>query len=547
MPRRRLLMPLIAVLCFATPTMQAAGSSPFAIRGIKGLWWDGIQKYRMALPWIASHGMNFMMFCYSSFPASGARWRTDYTATEQHDMGSLAIRARRYGVQLCLSFNPGLWSDPPLQYSSERDMALAIRKIRLVHRLGIDWFAICLDDINREMQPMDRERFPDIASAQIHFVNGVYAEMRRIGPGMRLIFCPSAYTSDDALRHRSYIEAVGRGLDPRILVFWTGPVVCSPTITSADARQFGAMIRRKPLLWDNYPVNDMLPWRPLLAPVRGRSADLGSAVAGYMANPMREWHASKLPLASLAEYLRSPRTYDYRVAAERAAKEWPVGDRPAIRALQALYGGAFLGEPAYPPTPVAAATTDIRRKAAELRRAQELLAARPALAPLLADVAPTLMEDLAGLERRSRNRRRSAPLIAVGDDFSGGAGKLFGYTKYKRSVNYIYAAPTGHSRMTVEFWLDGRIPSAAAVDLNARNDDAGTHPSLTITLNGAALLRGPSPFRSDRFELRSLPVPAGALRPGANVLEIRSDDPSGVVGMPPWFMVSRAELIPLHW
>src|SRR5438477_10654889 len=88
----------------------ARAESPFAIRGIKGLWWEGTDNYRAALPWVADHGMNFLMFCYSSYPASGKDWRSDYTAQQLADFREFAGTADKLHVELCLSFNPGIWS-----------------------------------------------------------------------------------------------------------------------------------------------------------------------------------------------------------------------------------------------------------------------------------------------------------------------------------------------------------------------------------------------------------------------------------------------------
>jgi len=50
--------------------VSARAGSPFAIRGIKGLCWDGAEKYQKALPWLAEHKLNFLMICYTSFPES---------------------------------------------------------------------------------------------------------------------------------------------------------------------------------------------------------------------------------------------------------------------------------------------------------------------------------------------------------------------------------------------------------------------------------------------------------------------------------------------
>ena len=218
--------------------------------------------------------MNFLMFCYSSFPASGKDWRADYSASELAGFHELAERADKLGVELCLSFNPGIWSNPPLTYSSETDYQLAWKKVRTVHAQGVHSFALCLDDINTKLQPADTERFKTLESAQVYFVNRLWNDMKSLSPRPRFIFCPSAYTTAEAEKHLPYIRKIAE-IDPDIFMFWTGPGVCSSTITAKDAKHIASLIGRKPIVWDNYPVNDMFPWRPLLAPVKGRSADLG--------------------------------------------------------------------------------------------------------------------------------------------------------------------------------------------------------------------------------------------------------------------------------
>jgi hyaluronoglucosaminidase len=368
----------------AAPASTPAAQPAFALRGIKGLWWDGMEKYRLALPWVAKHDMNFLMFCYSSFPASGKDWRSDYTADERAGFRELAQQAKELGVELCLSFNPGIWSKPPLTYSSEEDYQLAWMKVKSVHALGIHSFALCLDDINTQLQPGDAEKFKTLEAAQVYFTNRLWNDMKSLSPRPRLIFCPSAYTTGEAEKHVAYIKKIAE-LDPAIFVFWTGPEVCSPTITAKDAEQFARWIGRKPIIWDNYPVNDMFPWRPLMAPVKGRSADLGGAVEGLMANPMKQWEASKIPLATLAAYLSHPADYEPARALAAAIDEYPSGQRDAIRALLSVYGTTFLGDRAYPPKP---------RDAEQLRKLQEALTKTDGLKPLWTDIQPTLESDL---------------------------------------------------------------------------------------------------------------------------------------------------------
>lgn len=386
------LIGLILTLTGVNARAEAPAESPFQIRGIKGLWWEGLPKYQAALPWVAKHNMNFFMLCYSSFPASGKDWRADYTADEQAGFRELATQADKLGVELCLSFNPGIWSKPPLTYASEEDYQLAWKKVQAVHALGIRSFALCLDDINKKLEPADAEKFKTLEAAQVYFTNRLWNDLKSLDPKARLIFCPSAYTTGEAEKHIDYIKKIAE-LDPAIFVFWTGPEVCSPTITAADAEKFATWIGRKPIVWDNYPVNDMFPWRPLMAPVKGRSKDLGPAVAGLMANPMKQWEASKFPLATLAVYLNDPANYDPTAAREKLLSTEFAGDRKAIEALLDVYGTTFLGEKDYPPKPTS--IEKCQTAEAELARSNEL-------APLLADVKPTLDSDIAALQKNAK-------------------------------------------------------------------------------------------------------------------------------------------------
>lgn len=391
MRQNRSLVAVLFVLLAASHLFGAEGQSPFAIRGFKGLWWDGLDNYRKAIPWAARHDMNFVMFCYSSFPASGKDWRADYTAAELAGFKELSAEADRLGVELCLSFNPGIWSKPPLTYSDEQDYQIAWRKVQTVYATGIRSFSLCLDDINTHLQPADAARFKDLAHCQTYFVNRLWSDLHKLDPKVRLIFCPSAYTTEEADKHADYTRTIGDELDPGIQIFWTGPVVCSPSITAADADHMTAVYHRKPIVWDNYPVNDMFPWRPLMAPVKNRSADLSGHVAGLMANPMKQWTISTLPLATLAAYFRDPSGYDPTKSIDRAVVDQFTPDqRPTVRQLLSVYGTRFIGENGYPPKPAATQLDD-------LKQLRDALSNDGSLADVWKEVQPTLDGDIAKL------------------------------------------------------------------------------------------------------------------------------------------------------
>ena len=93
---------------------------------------------------------------------------------------------------------------------------------------------------------------------------------------------------------------------PEIAIGWTGPAVVNDSITAEDARARAAALRgRAPLIWDNYPVNGAtMADRLHLGPLWGRDNDLLEACSGYLANPMVQPRCSRLPLASIAAWLR---------------------------------------------------------------------------------------------------------------------------------------------------------------------------------------------------------------------------------------------------
>jgi hyaluronoglucosaminidase len=132
--------------------------------------------------------------------------------------------------------------------------------------------------------------------------------------------CPADYYGTPPFP--SYLRELGRGLHPTIEIFYTGPKICSPTITQEDVVAFRDATGRKPVIWDNYPAND-LQMRPELhvGPLLGRDARLPEGCAGYMANLMNQEEASKIPLLTTEAYLSHLGSYDPEAAWEGALRE----------------------------------------------------------------------------------------------------------------------------------------------------------------------------------------------------------------------------------
>ena len=123
-----------------------------------------------------------------------------------------------------------------------------------------------------------------------------------------MVVCPTIYWGAG---DEDYISRLGAELDPRIDLFWTGRAICSPAITSEEAAHFSRVNRRPPLYWDNYPVNDVAMSNEMhIGPYQNRDSVLDRFSHGVMANAMEYPEASKIALATIADYLWDPAGYE---------------------------------------------------------------------------------------------------------------------------------------------------------------------------------------------------------------------------------------------
>jgi len=135
-----------------------------------------------------------------------------------------------------------------VQYSAATDVAALCGKLDSVATLGVDAFALLLDDIPPVLQhAADRAAFGELVDAHISLVGSV---ANHLGAGRRLIVCPTIYWG---YGDESYIARFGEGVDPRVDLFWTGRAVCSATLDLTDAATFARTAKRPPTYWANDP------------------------------------------------------------------------------------------------------------------------------------------------------------------------------------------------------------------------------------------------------------------------------------------------------
>jgi protein O-GlcNAcase/histone acetyltransferase len=301
-------------------TSETSGFLAGVIEGFYGQPWTSAER-RQLFDWMAAWGLNTYFYCLKDDWKNRAIWREDYTAEELDVLRDLVQACRSRGVDFLYGLSPGL----DIRYSSEEDAASLRRRFDQMLGVGCGHFALLFDDIPDRIDPQDLARWGSLASAQCAIANALFQWTRERRPDARFLFCPTPYCSRMAaakLGGEEYLATVGRELAPEIEVLWTGPEIISAEISVEHVEAVGAVLRRKPVIWDNLHANDYDGRRFFCGPYSGRPAGLKAVVHGILTNPNCEFALNYVPLRTLGAYLKQSSAWDPREAYREAMQEW---------------------------------------------------------------------------------------------------------------------------------------------------------------------------------------------------------------------------------
>lgn len=313
------LIALFVVVLLTMPLMphsasaqDQAGSFEFhgIVEGFYGQPWSHEARVDM-IRFMGEVDFNTFFYAPKDDPYHRSRWREPYPADALARFREMFEAAQDADVTFYYAISPGL----SIEYSSDEDYRALIGKIDAMMEQGVRHFALFVDDVPEELaHESDRARFANLGEAHVYITNRLYADLQQRGAD--LIVCPTTYT--DAWGDREYIRILGEGIPEDVPLFWTGTDVAVEVITAEHARNWGRVMNRPPLIWDNFPVNDYDTWRAFLGPLRGRDAELAETTRGIIANPNVEPWLSMIPLYTVAEYALDPYGYDPDASFERA-------------------------------------------------------------------------------------------------------------------------------------------------------------------------------------------------------------------------------------
>ena len=261
---------------------------------------------------LAPHGFGFYLYAPKADPFLRRRWAESYPTETISRIAAFGADCRqakvRFGIGLSpfeIHLHPGkAWQSPLADKLAELDGT------------GLDDLAILFDDMRGDVEELAERQ-----AAIVHFA----AERSK---ATRILCCPSYYSDDLVLdsafgqRPDHYLEDLGRLLDPAIEVMWTGEEVVSQEFSAGHLNRVGAQLRRKPFLWDNYPVNDgaRMSQHLHLRAFAGRPGALASLVSAHGINLASQPWLSRIPALTLAESYERGDAYEYGAAFVRAAE-----------------------------------------------------------------------------------------------------------------------------------------------------------------------------------------------------------------------------------
>ncbi len=282
------------------------------IEGFYGPAWSW-QARAGVISRLAPHGYHFYWYAPKGDAYLRRRWQDPHPAEQAAEMRAFARHCEDHGVAFGIGLSP---YEVYRQFDGPARQALA-DKLAFLADLGVQRLALLFDDMPGDL--------PELAQRQAEVVDWVRA--RSALPDLAV--CPTYYSDDPVLdrvftpRPAGYLEQLGQLLDPAIEIFWTGEEVCSRAFSPAHVRQVAKRLGRRPLLWDNYPVNDgdRMSRHLHLRGFTGRPASLAGEVSGHAINPALQPTLTCIPAITLAASYRQGDDYCYLAATREAARE----------------------------------------------------------------------------------------------------------------------------------------------------------------------------------------------------------------------------------
>lgn len=262
---------------------------------------------------LALAGYRFFHYAPKAEALLRKRWQEPFGAGGLAPIAHFAGQCRDAGMRFGVGLTP---FGVQFGFGAEERAALKV-KLAELDAAGIDDCAILFDDMEGAI--------PELASRQAEVMSFVLDHSH----ASRFFLCPSYYSDDPVLdrvfgqRPDNYLAELGRLIDSAVAIYWTGEEVCARDVSCGHLADVSELLRRKPALWDNYPVNDgprMSQYLHLRA-FTGRSAAAGTMLSHHAINPLSQPLLGCIPAQTLPMLYERGEAYRYGSAFMEAAAD----------------------------------------------------------------------------------------------------------------------------------------------------------------------------------------------------------------------------------
>ncbi len=263
------------------------------VEGFFGSAWSWQARTDYA-DFLSTHGFNTYLYAPKSDHFLRRDWHMPFPQDHLDKLSKLADAYKNKSLNFGIGLSPfELYKD-----FNAKQKNLLRHKLEQINHINPSILCILFDDMQGDVEKLATQQ-TDITNFIIQYSQASH-----------FIFCPTYYSDDPKLvshfgkKPDHYFKDIGNFLDPSIDIFWTGPNVFSETFQQQHLQNVAERFLRKPLIWDNYPVNDAerLCSKLNLQAFPDQANILRKYTAGHLANPMNQAYLSQIPLFTLGQH-----------------------------------------------------------------------------------------------------------------------------------------------------------------------------------------------------------------------------------------------------
>ncbi len=242
---------------------------------------------------LSSYGGDFYIYAPKRDSYLRKNWTQNHPTETWGEIKKLSLKCFQENIEFGIGLSPFEIHNKWNQQAKQK----LHNKISHLSELNFNYLGLFFDDMKGSA---------DLADIQIEIVEYIKTITNKT-----ILFCPTYYSYDPILdkvfgqRAADYLEKIGT-LSRDIQIFWTGSKVIPNSISGNELGEVAQVLKRKPLIWDNYFANDGPKQCKFLKlkPLEGSSGTVLKSSAGWAFNLMNQPKLSELVFSASVRVLK---------------------------------------------------------------------------------------------------------------------------------------------------------------------------------------------------------------------------------------------------